>query len=113
MFCFQRLRRYAVIYLLLLPVCWLGWEWWWTPRWQEDSDLRYDLDHISKAGQYGVNVRPTFSDMVYMRELDRKLVPRMGRDRPTGEGDGRRLVIVGDVHGCKDERMCSPKFLTS
>jgi hypothetical protein len=98
------------MYLVLLAVCWLSWKWWWMPQWLEDTDLRDCLDHITRAGPYGMNVRPIFTDMVYMKELDGGLVPRIGKDRPIGEDGERRLVVVGDVHGCKDERMCPYKF---
>ncbi|KAH0544631.1 hypothetical protein FGG08_001281 [Glutinoglossum americanum] len=100
---FHRFRRYIVMYLLLIVACWLSWRWWWRDQWLEDADLKHSLDNVSSTGRYGVNVRPTFANMVQMKELDRELVPTTGKQRPTSNGGERRLIVVGDVHGCKDE----------
>lgn len=47
-------------------------------------------------GWFGENMRPEFLDMVQMKMLDQDLVP--------ARKDRKRLVIIGDVHGCSDER---------
>lgn len=45
------------------------------------------------SATYGTNVRPIFKDMIHIKTLDEKYLP-VGN---------RRLVIVGDVHGCVKE----------
>lgn len=50
-------------------------------------------------GAYTSHALPEFADMVLVQNLDPALVPTSGKHRETGG----RLVIVGDVHGMKDE----------
>jgi hypothetical protein len=42
---------------------------------------------------YGSNVRPDFKDMIQVKDMDRQHLPNKGK----------RLVFVGDVHGCRQE----------
>lgn len=51
---------------------------------------------------FGTNMRPTFNDMIQLKTIDQTLVPR--------KKDKARLIVVGDVHGCHDERMSRVKF---
>jgi len=55
------------------------------------------MDHPPMA-VFGSNRRPGFADMVMMRTLDSYLVPGM-----VAGNENRRLIFVGDVHGCKEE----------
>jgi len=98
----RRVRQYFIVYLLLLGACWLSWKWYIKPKWEEHIVLSESLDERMRTGMgwFGSNMRPVFNDMVQMKTLDRKLVPGVG-----GKGARKRLVIVGDVHGCKDECM--------
>lgn len=50
-----------------------------------------------KGSKFGTNVRPSFTDMPHVKTLPDHLVPGV-------EGSDRRLIFIGDVHGCKDER---------
>ncbi|KAI9772620.1 MAG: hypothetical protein M1840_000214 [Geoglossum simile] len=105
MFRTQRFRRHAskypVLYLFFFAMCWIGWGL--VSQRAEYVGLSRALDGSSRTGRYGTNVRPVFAGMVHIKELDNKLVPRMGRDRNGDVDGGRRLVVVGDVHGCKEE----------
>ena len=109
MFRSQRFRRYTATYLVLLAVCWLGWRW--ISQRVENAGLSRDLDGSSKTGRYGTNARPVFADMVHIKALDSKLVPKVGKGSRVGIDGERRLVVVGDVHGCKEERMCPAQAL--
>lgn len=61
-----------------------------------------NADTLEKmGGWFGTNVRPEFVDVVPMRTLDPALLP--SPERTKGHKSSRRLVIVGDVHGCQDE----------
>ena len=86
---------------LLLYACW------WSPRRVRDDALKQRLDgsRLSRLGTYGVNLSPIFNDMVQIARLDQSLVPSMDKSGPSRT---RRLVFVGDVHGCKLERMKHP-----
>ncbi|MCJ1268731.1 hypothetical protein MMC22_008619 [Lobaria immixta] len=46
-------------------------------------------------GSFGTNMRPTFRDMIQLKTIDQALIPK--------KGDNARLIIVGDVHGCREE----------
>ncbi|KAI9779947.1 MAG: hypothetical protein M1839_007103 [Geoglossum umbratile] len=94
MFRSQRFRRSIATYTALLAVCWLGWRW--MSQKEENAGLSRALDGNSRTGRYGTNMRPVFADMVHIKELDGALVPKIG-------GEERRLVVMGDVHGCKEE----------
>ena len=96
----RKFRRYILSYLLLLCICWISWNRWVEPLWNEHASLRESLDERMKTGKgwFGINLRPKFADIIQVKDLDRDLIPHGGRKRT-------RLIVVGDVHGCKDERM--------
>lgn len=48
--------------------------------------------------QYGLGEHPAFSDMIQLMDLPSTFVPETGKHRHSG-----RLIIVGDVHGMKEE----------
>ncbi|KAJ5176675.1 uncharacterized protein N7482_002552 [Penicillium canariense] len=102
-----RFRRYVVIYLVLFLLGWAGWGFILYPLLEERSTLLRSLDPMSKAeagGWFGTNSPPRFDDLIQIRTLDPSLVPVA---RTEGESRGarseKRLVVVGDVHGCKKE----------
>lgn len=47
---------------------------------------------------YGTNAQPVFSDMIKLADLPSTSLPQTGKHRNSG-----RLVVVGDVHGMKEE----------
>ncbi|KZF22987.1 Metallo-dependent phosphatase [Xylona heveae TC161] len=94
-----RLRRHVFMLVAVLIACWLTWRFWLVPRLAEQDELlkEFNTNH-EEDEQYGANALPQFTDVIHMQELDSRLLPRAG-----SSGDSRRLVIVGDVHGCKEE----------
>lgn len=93
-----KFRRYLTVYIILLMVCFTGWEGILKPRLDEDAALIKALDIESEesvGGWFGTNARPPLADIIQTRTLHPSLLP--------SKDNGRRLVIVGDVHGCKDE----------
>ena len=64
----------------------------------ENKALNDSLNETMREGQmlFGHNMTPAFLGMVQLKTLDTKLLPQ--------KGNGKRLIIVGDVHGCHDER---------
>ena len=95
----RRVQRWLVIYLLLLAVFWFCWLYWVAPAIDEEKRLDDAFESAEKKGnKFGTNVTPSFTDMPHVKILPDHLIP--GRER----GD-RRLIIIGDVHGCKDECM--------
>jgi hypothetical protein len=97
----RRVQRWLLIYFLFLIFCWFGWLYWLQPAWQEEKVLDESLVSATMKGNtFGSNIRPAFTDMVHVRTLDARLIPGVTQEK-------RRLVFVGDVHGCKDERMAT------
>jgi hypothetical protein len=92
----RRVQRYAFIYVTLLLVAWFSWKRILQPNWESNRELNKALDESGKMF-FGSNMRPEFSDMVHIKTMDSRLLP-------TNENSKQRLVVVGDVHGCKDER---------
>lgn len=102
-----KFRRYFIVYVVLLITCFAGWKGMLSPRLKENAALVKSLDPHTKelvGGWFGANALPKFTDLVQIRTLDPSLLPG---DEPSKANDQnrRRLIFVGDVHGCKDERM--------
>lgn len=99
-----KLRRYLVVYAILLMFAYIGWEAVLQPMIEEHEDILTSLNVVTMeevGGWFGTNVRPEFVDVMPMKTLDPALLP--GPERIPGHKSSRRLVIVGDVHGCQDE----------
>ena len=64
------------------------------------AKLSDSLDNGSFENQetYGTNARPAFKDIIHVKDLDTQFVPSSGKGRRAG-----KLVIIGDVHGMKEE----------
>ena len=93
-----RFRRYLLLILGLLSLFWMSWHYWAEPQLDEYRLLGESLKERMRTGSgwFGENVRPEFVDMVHVKTLDEGLVPQ--------ENNGKRLIVIGDVHGCHEER---------
>ncbi|EAU33545.1 conserved hypothetical protein [Aspergillus terreus NIH2624] len=99
-----RFRRYVLVYLSLLVSCFLGWKFVLSPRLQEHASLLRALDPNVKqevGGWFGTNALPRFDYIVQLRTLDPALLP--AETATAGQPSQRRLIVIGDVHGCKTE----------
>ncbi|RAO68759.1 uncharacterized protein BHQ10_004771 [Talaromyces amestolkiae] len=99
-----KFRRYLVVYAILLVFAYTGWEAVLQPMIKEHEEIltALNVDTLEKVGGwFGTNVRPEFVDVVPMKTLDPTLLP--SPERIQSLKSSRRLVIVGDVHGCQDE----------
>ncbi|PKX97125.1 putative serine/threonine-protein phosphatase [Aspergillus novofumigatus IBT 16806] len=100
-----RFRRYAIIYLVLLVSCLAGWMFVLSPRLEEHEALLHSLDPSIKddvGGWFGTNALPRFDNITQLRDLDASLLPAV-KAQKDGQPSSRRLIFIGDVHGCKDE----------
>lgn len=99
-----RFRRYVVVYITLFLLGWAAWALLLYPRLQERANLLHSLDPTTKIrfGWYGTNSLPKFDDLIQIETLDPSLVPGAQLEGEQA-GPKRRLVVVGDVHGCKEE----------
>lgn len=106
-----RFRRYVPIYLFLSVVFLVTWCKVVSPQLKENAALVRSMDPRMKesvGGWFGANSLPRFDGLVMVGVVDEALVPA----GVAGEGTGsRRLVVVGDVHGCKDECMLPLKHI--
>lgn len=101
-----RFRRFAIIYLVLLVSCLSGWMFVLSPRLEEHEALLHSLDPATKddvGGWFGTNALPRFDSITQLRDLNASLLPAV-KAQTDGQPSSRRLIFVGDVHGCKDER---------
>ncbi|OJJ48343.1 hypothetical protein ASPZODRAFT_14484 [Penicilliopsis zonata CBS 506.65] len=99
-----RFRRYVLVYVILLISCWACWKQVLSPRLEEHAALISSLDVHTKdqvGGWFGTNALPQFDDLVKIRTLDPSLLP--SDTKATSGPSQRRLIVVGDVHGCKAE----------
>ena len=92
----RRVQRYLLIYVALFIATWVGWTWFIQPDWEKNKELERQLN-VRPTSVFGSNMRPEFSDMTQVKTLDSTLLPSKHQLR-------QRLVVVGDVHGCKEER---------
>ncbi|KAL8726945.1 MAG: hypothetical protein Q9166_006366 [cf. Caloplaca sp. 2 TL-2023] len=92
-----KFRRYLMIISLILLMPWAIWRWYGKPRWEDHKILDNALNKQLGRGAawYGLNMRPAFRDMIQLQTWDNSLL--------TQGGGKKRLVFVGDVHGCYDE----------
>ncbi|PGG98537.1 hypothetical protein AJ80_09516 [Polytolypa hystricis UAMH7299] len=100
-----RFRRYIIVYLCLICLCFCAWVGFLSGRIREYADLTRALSLQNKAkvgGWFGTNGIPRFTDMVHMRTLDPSLLPG-STELTAGDPNRKRLIVVGDVHGCLDE----------
>ncbi|KAF1972318.1 Metallo-dependent phosphatase [Bimuria novae-zelandiae CBS 107.79] len=88
----RRLQRYFVIYVIAAVVILISWWVYIGPRYAVYRQEQLELGNAAKMGHVK-SMTPAFKDLIQVQDLDEKHLPR---------GD-RRLVVVGDVHGCKEE----------
>lgn len=98
-----RFRR-SVFYIVTTIACSL-WTWFFLvlPHMREAQAALATFDENGPSKElYGHNRRPSFPDMIQLSVLDPVLLPIDGESRKSHHRS-RRLVFVGDIHGCKDE----------
>ncbi|KAJ5794914.1 Molybdenum cofactor biosynthesis MoeB [Penicillium paradoxum] len=100
-----RFRRYVLIYFALFLFACIAWRRFLSPRLEEEGALTESLDPTSKTRWFGTNSSPLFDNLIPIRTLDSKLVPTDLTSHDAGAARRKRLIIVGDVHGCKEELM--------
>ncbi|PYH98485.1 Ser/Thr protein phosphatase family [Aspergillus ellipticus CBS 707.79] len=99
-----RFRRYVIVYLSLVLGCLLSWEYFLAPRMEEHAELAKALDpDVGElvGGWFGTNALPRLEGVVLLGGLDG--AGFLGFGGMKEKNKGRRLVLVGDVHGCSSE----------
>ncbi|KAL8820085.1 MAG: hypothetical protein Q9191_007588 [Dirinaria sp. TL-2023a] len=92
-----RLRRWLILFIVSIVFLFIYWARHGADSWNEQRILRNAVSGRihSDAGWFGTNMLPEFVGMTHVKQLKRDLVPQVG--------SSRRLIFVGDVHGCHDE----------
>jgi hypothetical protein len=88
----RRIKRYFCIGFAIAVIFLISW---WThfgPRAAANRQELADMD-ATPAMSYGSSVRPNFKGMIQVSDMDEEHLPKKGK----------RLVFVGDVHGCREE----------
>ena len=100
-----RLRRWLILFFVSIFFLFIYWVRHGAEAWNEQRILRNAVNGRmdSDMGWFGTNMLPEFVGMTHVKQLKRDLVPQVGGKR--------RLIFVGDVHGCHDERTISPVFI--
>ncbi|ERF75999.1 hypothetical protein EPUS_08253 [Endocarpon pusillum Z07020] len=101
-----KIRRYLLLYtVILIFSIWLWSSMIW-PVWAEQRMLARSLsaeNRRASGGLFGSNLRPTFPNMIQVKDLDTKFVPKATASKDARADNVNRLIFVGDVHGCLDE----------
>lgn len=80
---------------MVLPLVAISWYVWIMPMLKEWYMLRHMFDYPGDGKlQFGGKRRSQSAGLLQVQRLDEKHLPKV-------EGDQRRLVFVGDVHGCR------------
>lgn len=90
-------RPRLLLFCLLVFGTWAAYTRYYQPHMEQLALTESVMD--GPVGAYAAHSQPEFTDMVLVQTLDQSLVPTSG-NRKDRNG---RLVIVGDVHGMKDE----------
>lgn len=94
----QRLRRMIAFAIFLAAGMWVCWSMFLRHSSADAWAVRATAA-VEEDGTYGVERHRVDKNLVRLKRLDENLLPG-GEADPKGE---RRLVFVGDVHGCKKE----------
>lgn len=94
-----RIRRWILVFFVSLSLSWLYWRRYGVDAWAEHRMLNGAVSGRLKSdlGYFGTNMLPEFVGITQVKTLDKYFVP--------GSRDSRRLIFIGDVHGCRDECM--------
>lgn len=79
-----RVLRVVTVVLIVFSLVGINWQVW--VRTQDDA---------VQAGAFGLNRQPQIAGLIPLQPLDPELVP--------STANNRRLIFIGDVHGCVDE----------
>ena len=92
-----RIRRWILILCVSVSLLWLYWRQYGHNAWTEHKTLSNAVNGRlnSDLGFFGTNMLPEFLGMTQVKTLDTKFVP--------GLAGSRRLIFIGDIHGCYEE----------
>ncbi|KAF2126294.1 Metallo-dependent phosphatase [Dothidotthia symphoricarpi CBS 119687] len=91
----RRVQRCVVIGFALVLLLFLSWRTYFGPQYAARAAQAQELRIMEETPVmgYGSNVLPQFKGMIQVSDMDEQHLPKKGK----------RLVFVGDVHGCREE----------
>lgn len=96
--------------LLFFTVVFISSLWLWSivvwPTWKDRRALDWSLsdqNRLTSGGVFGSNLPPVFPNIIQLKVLDPKYIPKAKASQHPTANNVNRLVFVGDVHGCLDE----------
>ncbi|KAF1344574.1 Metallo-dependent phosphatase-like protein [Delphinella strobiligena] len=95
----RRIRRTMLFVAAVLISVYCGYRWFLKPGWDQETVLMQSFNQ--PVGAFGLQDAQKFSDIIQIQELAREYKPGGKHD---SEGK-RRLIFVGDIHGCHEELM--------
>lgn len=102
-------RRYLLVFVVLIFLLCYWWIRYWGPEYGEKARLKASIHEAleREKGFWGINVRASFPGLDAVKPLDRSKVPgsKVQRTSDQPKTEQRRLIVIGDIHGCIDERM--------
>ena len=101
-----KVRRYLLLYSIIFVFSFWIWSSTIWPVWAEHRALSRSLsaqNRMMTGGLFGTNLRPTFPNMIQVKDLDARYLPNASRPKHPTADNVDRLIFVGDVHGCLDE----------
>ncbi|KIX09259.1 uncharacterized protein Z518_00338 [Rhinocladiella mackenziei CBS 650.93] len=100
---FRRLLLLIVFLTIASVVLWIKFL---GPFIEEERAAWSSLNLNSESGAggvFGTNVRPPFPGMIHIQSLDPDLLPQSSK-KPGGRTfHKKRLIFIGDIHGCREE----------
>jgi Calcineurin-like phosphoesterase len=101
-----KIRRYLLFYTIVFIFSLWLWSSRIWPAWAEHRALSRSLsvqNRMTSGGLFGSNLRPTFPNMIQVKDLDSRYLPKARAPKHPTADNVNRLIFVGDVHGCLDE----------
>ena len=101
-----KIRRYLLLYTIVFVFSLWLWSSIVWPVWKEQRALSWSLSADNRrisGGLFGSNLRPTFPNMIQVKDLDPRYIPKASATKHLTAEKVNRIVFVGDVHGCVDE----------
>jgi hypothetical protein len=105
----RRPQRLVVVYFFILLILYSFWRFFIRSSIDTEEQYKWDVfDYQSQlqGRRFGSNARPEFTDMTQIQYLDSRHVPGASSRSP------KRLIFIGDVHGCKSECTFDLSFCT-
>ncbi len=101
-----KVRRHLLFYTLAFVFSFWLWSSMIWSVWAEQRTLSWSLSVQNRrmsGGSFGSNLRPTFPNMIQVKDLDPGFVPKASAPKHPTANNVNRLIFIGDVHGCLDE----------